>query len=144
MRITDRFVVEHQVFLRQLVLLEEALGEPSETLLPTLRAIGRTLSSPLEAHREGEEGLLFPALGLDMGAVPVLVAEHEEIHADLFALTSGQDALRARRAAEHLIDLLREHIAKEDDLVFPLAVDVLGSERLEQLDRSYAVVGAMG
>lgn len=146
MQITDRFVVEHQVFLRQLAFLEDALDGPAESLVPVLRTIVQTLHGPLEAHADAEEGILFPELaermGADTGVLPVMVAEHRDIQGTVAELSASPEPARARRLAEHLLDVLREHIAKEDDLLFPTARDMLGAERLEALDRRYASVPA--
>ncbi len=146
MDITDRFVVEHQVFLRQLTILEEAMLGPADSLAGRLGAIVETLHGPLEAHADAEEGILFPELearmGGDSGVLTVMVAEHRTIQSTVAEIETCRDAARARRLAEDLIDVLREHIAKEDDLLFPAARDLLGSARLVELDQRYASVPA--
>lgn len=146
MLITDRFVVEHQVFLRQLAFLEQALDGPADDLPFTVRAITQTLHGPLEAHREGEEDLLFPEMearsGGGMPVLPVMVEEHRDIQGTIAEIATTRDAARARRLAEHLIDVLREHIAKEDEMVFPSARDLLGDPFLEDLDKRYGSVPA--
>ncbi len=146
MQITDRFVVEHQVFLRQLAFLEDALSGPPDTLLGVLRTIVQMLHDPLKAHADAEEALLFPELeqrmGGDTGALPVMVAEHRDIQATIDDMGRSGDRARARRLVEHLVDVLREHIAKEDDLLFPTARELLGAERLEELDARYSRVPA--
>ncbi len=144
MDITDRFVVEHQVFLRQLVILEDAMTGPSDALPGRLAAIVETLQAPLEAHADAEENILFPELesrmGGDSGVLPVMISEHRTIQGAVAEIKSSQDAARARRLAETLIDVLREHIAKEDDLLFPAARELLGPARLKELDTRYASV----
>lgn len=144
MQITDRFTSEHQVFLRQLAFLESALDEPPEALA----AIVRTLGGPLEAHAEAEEAFLFPDLyrfvGSDEGPVAVLTVEHRIIRDTVASLAAARDQSTARGHAERLIEVLRDHIAKEEEVVFPLASQLLGEERLRDLDADYAGPAARG
>lgn len=147
MLITDRFVVEHQVFLRQLTFLDQTLDAPLEDLPSIIRAITQTLHGPLEAHREGEEELLFPAMEASTGGgpsvLPVMIEEHRDIQGTIAEIGTTSDGARARRLAEHLIDVLRQHIAKEDEMLFPSARELLGDPFLEELDRRYGSVPAL-
>ncbi|MBI4493941.1 MAG: hemerythrin domain-containing protein [Chloroflexi bacterium] len=138
MQLTDRFVVEHQVFLRQLAFLEQTLEGPTETLV----AIVETIHGPLEDHAQAEETLLFPALeariGSDGGPLPVMLAEHQDLRGTIEALSLSPDPVNAQFLVEHLIEVLREHIAKEDAVLFPLARGLLGADHLEHLELQYA------
>lgn len=138
MQITDRLIAEHQVFLRQLAFLESALAGPPELLV----AIVQTISGPLEDHAQGEEELLFPQLetwmGRDSGPLPVMLAEHADIRETVANLSLPAHQINAQRLAEHLINVLRAHIAKEDGVLFPMAGKLLGPERLEELERQYS------
>lgn len=78
-------------------------------------------------HHKKEEDLLFPVLAqkdLGCGPIPVMLAEHEQgraLRADLgTALQAGDLGLAARTAAT-LSLLLRDHIAKEDQVLFQMA-----------------------
>lgn len=97
-------------------------------------------------HHRKEEGVLFRAMiagGARMGdgAIALMTLEHEEGRAYTQAL---RDAARrmdtdpaaktlVTRHARHYIELLRGHIEKEDEVLFPMAADVIPSDRHEQV-----------
>lgn len=147
MRITDRFSSEHDVFLQQLEMLESLLGSgvPTEGIVAAVR----TLSLPLFTHAENEELVLFPALeddlGKDAGPLAVLVSEHETIHGFVERMTSTPSRDEITSVLPAFAGLLREHIAKEEKVLFPAAAQVLSDARLRELDagttRALAVVG---
>jgi len=90
-------------------------------------------------HHAKEERHLFPALGAkgfpaEAGPVAVMLHEHEEGRAAVRAITEALPGARDgdRKAAEALsnallayVELLRNHIFKEDNVLFPMADRVL-------------------
>lgn len=104
-------------------------------------------------HHRKEEGVLFGAMqesGAPSGGGPiaVMLAEHEEgraltrgLREAARALEAGDESARARVVsnARRYVSLLREHIAKEDGVLFPLADRLLSTERqarvIEGFDR---------
>jgi hemerythrin-like domain-containing protein len=104
-----------------------------------------------KCHHLKEEKLLFPAMeerGIprEGGPIGMMLAEHEEgrgyVRAMAAALeTAAQDPIAARttlrRKADAYIRLLREHIQKEDDVLFMLADNVLNSEEQKELLREF-------
>jgi len=98
-------------------------------------------------HHKKEEGVLFTAMiagGLpgDNGPIGVMLAEHEQgraftraMRAAAQRLESGDPAARGEivRNARGYVSLLRQHIAKEDGVLFPLADRVIPPPAQDQV-----------
>jgi hemerythrin-like domain-containing protein len=94
-------------------------------------------------HHAKEEGVLFPALerkGLprDRGPIAVMLHEHDVGRANLQAIEqalpgaeSGDSAARAALLdnAGGYVELLRNHIGKEDNILFEMADQALSEEQ---------------
>jgi len=142
---------EHAVILRALVLLEVAAarldaGPPAADSWWT--ELIEWLRSFADQHHHGKEELcLFPALtqaGVPAagGPVGVMVAEHAEGRALLRAITESRGEERAE-AARAYVRLLRDHIDKENGVLFPLADAILDSQDQQQLARALDKVRAV-
>lgn len=104
----------------------------------------RRIASVLGPHTEVEELGLFPALATDFPAhVAELEAEHRRIEAVLAEAAAGTpaDPRWPARLVENL-ELLREHILKEQDGVFPAALAALSSADWDAVDAVRARAGA--
>jgi regulator of cell morphogenesis and NO signaling len=84
---------------------------------------------------------LFPVLARHLsqthGPLAVMNAEHatfRELLNDLDASVLAGDCGRQRAAAQDLIDLLRGHIAKEDQVLFPMASRLLSPEEQGEVE----------
>lgn len=158
MRPTQILNEEHRVILRVLAALERI----AEATRAAGRIPARSAADALDflatfadrCHHGKEEELLFPALvkkGLprEVGPVAVMLAEHDEGRALVRAMRAalageGRPAEDFARAASEFVELLRAHIAKEDQVLFPMAdgmlaeaeqAELLGAfERVEQHD----------
>jgi hemerythrin-like domain-containing protein len=107
-----------------------------------------------EHHHAKEEQLLFPALvahGLPAhgGPVAVMLHDHDLLRAlvrEMAEHTAGADAgrdgatLRWAKAARHYTQLLREHIFKENEVLFRMAERILPREVHESLSAKMAEV----
>jgi hemerythrin-like domain-containing protein len=101
-----------------------------------------------KCHHGKEEELLFPALiahGLPDPGGPVTVMKHEhvlgrELTARLARAIEAGDAQGACSAAFEYVGLLREHIAKENGVLFPLGKRVLADRAVAELRRGFARV----
>ena len=132
-------------------------------VLPALEAVGALMGRELLAHARREDEALFPALEEAFGAADtptsVMREEHRAIHAraDLFrrtlqqlnevehpAIVAGGARLRALTAAvgqvedlhavaREILLLLDAHFAKEEEILFPMARQILSPQTLEQV-----------
>jgi hemerythrin-like domain-containing protein len=145
---TDILRDEHRVILAALERLESAADrlEGGETLPDRLwsELLAWLHAFADERHHAKEENALFPAMikaGLPMrgGPVDVMLGEHAEGRALVAALAAGRPAERAAQARRY-VRLLREHIQKENEILFPLADAVLGDDAQTALLREFAEV----
>ncbi|MFI5397912.1 MAG: hemerythrin domain-containing protein [Candidatus Binatia bacterium] len=138
------------------------LGTQHEGVLAQLAAVGSAGGSAFAAflaylqgevlhHFVVEEQALFPLLELHLptaqGPLAVMNAEHADFRQLLadFATAVHTGSLEAqRRLTEDIITLLRGHIAKEDQVLFPMAERLLSSEELDEVDRRTAALGTFG
>jgi hemerythrin-like domain-containing protein len=133
-----RFTMEHEQALAALDRLERAAvaldhGDPAEPHLRTVREVCETLTTTVRQHNENEERALFPLLCEDMPCEPFR-QEHQalrELEQRLHAALEGPTPERDIPTVAHaLVDLLRAHIQREDEVLFPMARELLGVEGL--------------
>lgn len=123
-----RYSAEHDDIVNAMGVLRRAAsaGDPAGT-----GACARTLASLLDPHTASEERSLFAELRLDAEFtehVDGLRAEHREIDAALARVAEGD--LAAVGALEHI---LRRHIDKEENGLFPAAVIALDGAAWERV-----------
>jgi hemerythrin-like domain-containing protein len=167
MKATEILMQEHRVIERVLTALEAAANraEAQEPIRPSFFADAADFIRNFAdgCHHQKEEGVLFKAMeaaGMpaDDGPIAVMLAEHEQGRlytrdmADAAAKWAAGDA-GARRAtvtaARAYTALLREHILKEDSVLFPMAAHTIPhsrhasvSEDVERVERAEAETGA--
>ncbi len=151
MKAIDVLMDEHRVIERVLVVLETAAQrlEQGQAMRPGffLDAADFIKGFADGCHHQKEEGVLFKAMvaaGLPSqgGPIAVMLMEHDQGRAFTRAmreaalkLQAGDESARSAivEAARGYAGLLRQHIAKEDGILYPLASRVLppaGQERL--------------
>ena len=89
------------------------------------------LAALLDPHTRGEEQGLFAELRLDedfAGHVDALCAEHREIDARLAKVAAGDHA-----EVQELENLLRRHIDKEENGIFPAAAVALDGAAFDRI-----------
>ena len=137
---------EHQLILGQLARLRELTdveavdhGTPEgRERLQGIHDLARALVDA-EPHHQREEQALFPALiALGIQGPPmVMQQEHVELRAKKHAiieaaaamLATGKDAWQGlAHTADDLITLLTSHIAREDNILYPMAVSAIDGE----------------
>ena len=141
MKCTDLLRQDHKIILRSLDVLQSIVeGENPEridqndatTLLRFLRVFAH------EHHHMKEESVLFPELmrtsRAEEGPLRHLLFEHSQER----SLVEGlEDALHRTKAAEFVVfatrltERVRNHIQKEDGILFPI-LDVLISSELDE------------
>src|SRR5262249_21887249 len=111
-----------------------------ETALGELVALVRTFAD--RCHHGKEEDQLFPLLrAKGIGAVlDVFVGDHVEGRGQLAILSSGATAAKRAAAARQYVGLLRDHIERENEILFPWADGVLDLDEHADLAKRYAEV----
>jgi hemerythrin-like domain-containing protein len=139
-------------------------------VLPVLRRVGQMMATRLLRHARKEDEALFPALervlGTSEGPTTVMRAEHRTIHqhAALFrstlhelnevehpAIVAGGEKLRAlaqggggaatlAETSETIIELLDLHFGKEEDILFPMAREILSREQMDEVAGRMAAI----
>lgn len=99
-----------------------------------------------KCHHGKEEGILFPAMiaaGVPDrgGPIGVMMAEHIQgrgyIHDMLEALDGLEDYDRFEKAGRSYIELLKVHIQKENNVLFPMADRVILPEQLDTMHQAF-------
>jgi hemerythrin-like domain-containing protein len=146
---------EHRVIERVLTALERAAGRLSRGEDVYLRFfIGTTVFIKNFAdgyHHKKEEGVLYPALvenGLseETGPIAMMLAEHEEERRLSQRMRQMTERLQAGDAhARDLViqsgleyvRLVRQHITKEDKVIFPMADQVIPVNQQDQIVEAF-------
>ena len=140
MKITDALLGEHGAFYAQFDRLEAEL--PRAGGVAEVREQAALLSAALVSHAHLEDELLFERLGrvsaADPGLLAVMAEEHERIAGALTKAQSTADLATGRSLLLEAVAEAREHFAKEERAVFPLAESLLGAAVLEELGAAWA------
>jgi len=136
--ITDALLGEHGVIY---TLLEHLTSRPFDSA-EEARIQAAELAAGLATHARIEDDLLFVALegplGPNGGPLAVMRTEHAEVEATLERLTQVEDVQEAEALAGHLVKVAREHFEKEEQVLFPMAEQLLGEEALRSLGEQWA------
>jgi hemerythrin-like domain-containing protein len=143
---------EHRVIERVLAVVEKLATAPVEGSLDSWKkALDFFSHFADQCHHFKEEQVLFPAMegrGIprDGGPIGMMLMEHEEGRAYVRAMLSAIPLVEAKNevAKEILVDkakaylrLLKDHIQKEDEILFKIADDVISPDEQKQLSRSF-------
>lgn len=143
---------EHRVIERVLGALEKLAKGPVGGLEPWKKAIEFIRGFADQCHHFKEEKVLFPALeahGIpdEGGPVGMMLIEHEEgrsyvraMAAALILIENNNEAAKESllQSAQAYCRLLREHIQKEDDVLFRMADEVIPADEQQKLLASFA------
>ena len=146
MRPTDVLISEHRVIEQVLDCLEAIAADALEARRiergPAGEALEVLSTFADRCHHGKEEERLFPAMERrgfprDVGPMAMMLHEHEIGRAAIREMRRALEqadeapeeaARRFHRHANDYVGLLREHIAKEDGVLFPLAESILRDE----------------
>ena len=138
MTIIEVLKIQHNVILRQLEYLEKLKSSvQGDSGSCCLKQVLLCIVDTVDMHSKIEEKYLFPELepyvGKEMSSPAVMKFEHAEILGILSALREATAARVVLLEAEKFIVFLRDHIEKEEKVLFPTAEKALGQKRLEEL-----------
>jgi hemerythrin-like domain-containing protein len=135
MKATEILIAEHAVIGRVLDALQEAIQAPAAG--PEFFSAAADFASGFAdgCHHRKEENVLFKALGrsgmpVNGGPIGVMLNEHEQGRQLIRAMRraaadweNGQETGRVEtlKAAGQYVSLLRQHINKENNILFPMA-----------------------
>jgi hemerythrin-like domain-containing protein len=141
---------EHEVILSALQILDQFSTDVSNGSTPPktdlLNFVGFLKEFADTCHHGKEERMLFPALieaGLSeyAGPIKVMLAEHlqgrDYMREMDLAISSESDYLTFAYAARNYSSLLKNHIQKENEVLFPMAEKTLYRARLERMAKSF-------
>jgi hemerythrin-like domain-containing protein len=138
-----QFEREHAEALEVLERLERAAtaleegGEPAQHLTEARAALD-FIRSAVRRHNEAEERALFPFIE-DALPAALFIEEHVRLRALEealeAALAGGDPAREAVEPALELVALLRAHIDRENNVLFPAARALLGTDGLVMVAR---------
>jgi len=155
MSATNELRTEHRAIERMLAVLETAAQrlERGERVRPEVfrQAVDFVRNFADRCHHAKEEQNLFPrmeARGVPRqgGPIGIMLFEHDEGRAYVGAIAAAIDAYErdgqtaGRVIAENArgyVDLLRQHIMKEENALFPMADRVLSAADQDELDRRF-------
>jgi hemerythrin-like domain-containing protein len=151
MKATDELMSEHRVIERVIAVLEAGANrlEQNQEVRAGLfiEATDFIKGFADGCHHKKEEGVLFPSMiahGLpsEGGPIGVMLAEHEQGRVITRQLRQAAESLEAGDAtaraeviknARGYAGLLRQHIMKEDNILFPMAERVLPPDEQERV-----------
>jgi iron-sulfur cluster repair protein YtfE (RIC family) len=139
MNLIDALLAEHGMIYLLFDQIEAMAGADGGSGSPQADGAAALVSKAVIVHAELEDELLFTALEARMGPagpLAVMRSEHDEIHRRLEGGADGEAGALQRVLG--MIPIAREHFAKEEQVLFQMARQVLSTEELEQLSVRWA------
>ncbi len=153
MKPTDTLKHEHQIILLVLGAASAEARRPEQLDLGKAAKMADFFRNFADkCHHAKEEGYLFPALvqrGLpqEEGPISVMLSEHNQGRALVRAMFEELEKETPNRSAlaahlESFAALLEAHIGKEDNVLFPMADQILTDEDQTRLEAEFERVEA--
>jgi hemerythrin-like domain-containing protein len=151
----EKLKAEHQIILKGIELLEKGADmlEKGQNIAPEYfrKSIDFIRNYADKYHHAKEEDILFVKLGkagfpTQAGPVAVMLQEHEQGRDFISALetandkyASGDNSAKTEivRSARSYAQLLRQHIRKEDMVLYPMAENALGDDGIDQMQPDF-------
>lgn len=143
---------EHRIIERVLDAVEKLAKGPVDALEAWKKALDFFANFADRCHHFKEEKLLFPAMeahGIpsEEGPIGTMLTEHEEgrsyvraMGAAISLIEAGNEAAKQSllTSARSYCRLLRDHIQKEDDVLFHMADETISAEEQRKLAAAFA------
>jgi hemerythrin-like domain-containing protein len=151
----EKLKAEHQIILKGIDLLEKGVSfvEAGTDISPDYfrKAIDFIRNYADRYHHAKEENILFTRLAQvgfspKAGPVAVMLFEHDQSRGFISKLESANERYAAgdKNAVTEIIEnariyaaLLRQHIQKEDIVLYPMAENALGDAGVEQMQSDF-------
>ncbi|MFC0602520.1 hemerythrin domain-containing protein [Streptomyces palmae] len=137
----DELTREHDEVV---TLISHVRGARRDGDIPGMAELARRITAVLVPHTRVEEHGLFPAMAAEFpDHIAALEAEHRRIEAVLAEAAPGvpADPTWPDRLLE-VLTLLRDHILKEQDGLFPASLATLSTEEWEAVEAVRAAAGS--
>lgn len=148
----ERLMEEHQHGLKELEKMLKAGQELkargfNQESYETLRGATDFINGDIRTHNQNEENALFPMMEAKMGEggpTTVMRSEHQQLWAALDKLetelgclpstsANGEVIGRVAELSAFIHNLLIQHIYKEDNILYPMAREILTPEEFQQV-----------
>jgi len=157
---TEELKKEHEGVLEALRILEAICNRAYAGVKPSVPHIERLMEFFKifvdRCHHGKEEDLLFPAMvgagfSKESGPIAVMLAEHQEGRGYIRGMSDSLKAHGAgsqeawddfNRNGRDYIDLLRQHIIKEDNILYPMADARIPREKQDALLEGFEKIEA--
>jgi len=126
MDVTDALLGEHGVFHLLVEQLDDAVDRCES--VAELRAAAEPLSISLLGHHRVEEETLLTPYERETGSIGPLRClrhEHEQMNQLVRLIARNRDAGEMREQIRALLDIVRRHLAREEQLLFGVARQTL-------------------
>ena len=151
---------EHEAILKNIDVLEKSLerirkGKDFSDIkseMPKLEKVSHIFEEA-ELHHKREEDVLFPLMekkGMD-GPPSVMRMEHDELRKRKKGLKNallnakkmkyGEFASKIEENGDFIISVLREHINKENTILYPMSMEVVSEEEWKDARKRFDKIG---
>jgi hemerythrin-like domain-containing protein len=144
---------DHRIVLEKLNVLDQTINNiKSQDAKKTLEDLKLFIRKEMEIHFTKEEDALFPEIEKFMpregGPIGVMLMDHEDLYKyednlvrgiDLFIKneSNGEAIKLIKENGTNYINLLREHIYKEDNMLFMMADMHLEEDQIKEIMRKF-------
>lgn len=153
-RPTEQLKDEHKAVLQKLTALERIFSrlDKKDEVSAELKELTAFFKTDFWFHFTKEEEALFPEMETfmprDAGPIGVMLMEHEDLRktndeiqkatGEYLGGATGEDVRsRLRQHGTHFINVLRDHINKEDNILFMMADVHLNPQQVENVARRF-------
>jgi len=155
MKATQQLRDEHEEIKLMLSIMEKTINKLNNGVVLDIEYMEKIIDFIKgfadKCHHGKEEDVLFPALiknGMrkDIGPIAVMLNEHQQGRAFVKALSKALDDFKNRNTkalheivenAMNYVNLLRSHIAKENDVLFMMADKLLSETEQNELAEAF-------